>query len=208
MTPQCPKTGKWANESPKETYSILKVPMTKEMKLVLEILDSLQSEFSIDPARLYVTGQSMGGAGTWDIILRNPNLFAAAIPVCGNNDPSQAKRVIHLPIWVFHGEKDKTVPTKSSRDIVATLSKRLHHPNTAFRSRGGSPEKSELFARITAPTLILKANAEGDVRMQNEEVAGLLNNGRIAHVEGAGHSVHRDQKERLLKALKAFLGEL
>jgi len=87
-------------------------------------------------------------------------------------------------------------------------SKRLHHPDTAYRSRSGRPATSELFANITAPTLILKADAEGDVRMQNEEVAGLLNNGRIVHVEGAGHSVHRDQKERLIKALKAFLGEL
>ena len=88
------------------------------------------------------------------------------------------------------------------------ISKQLHHPNTAFRSRGNYPNKSELFARITAPTLILKADAEGDVRKKNEEVASLLKNGRIVHVEGAGHSVHRDQKERLLKALRAFLTEL
>jgi len=88
------------------------------------------------------------------------------------------------------------------------ISKQLHHPNTAFRSRGNYPNKSELFASITAPTLILKADAEGDVRKKNEEVASLLKNGRIVHVEGAGHSVHRDQKERLLKALRAFLAEL
>ncbi len=88
------------------------------------------------------------------------------------------------------------------------ISKQLHHPNTAYRSRGNYPEKSELFAKITAPTLILKADAEGDVRKKNEEVASILKNGKIVHIEGAGHSVHRDQKERLLTALRAFLGEL
>jgi len=87
-------------------------------------------------------------------------------------------------------------------------SKRLHHPDTAFRSRSGRPAMSELFVKITAPTLILKADAQGDDRKKNEEVTKLLKNGRIVHVEGARHNVRRDQKERLLKALKAFLGEL
>jgi pimeloyl-ACP methyl ester carboxylesterase len=87
-------------------------------------------------------------------------------------------------------------------------SKRLHHPDTAFISRSGRPPMSELFARITAPTLILKADARGDERKKNEEVAKLLKNGKIVHVEGARHNVRRDQKARLLRALKAFLGEL
>lgn len=87
-------------------------------------------------------------------------------------------------------------------------SKRLHHPDTAFRSRSGRPAMSELFAKITAPTLILKADAQGADRRKNEEVAELLKNGRIVHVEGARHNVRRDQKARLLKALRTFLGEL
>ena len=87
-------------------------------------------------------------------------------------------------------------------------SKRLHHPDTAFRSRSGRPAMSELFAKITAPTLILKADAQGADRRKNEEVAELLKNGRIVHVEDARHNVRRDQKARLLKALRTFLGEL
>jgi len=87
-------------------------------------------------------------------------------------------------------------------------SKRLHHPDTAFRSRSGRPPMSELFAKITAPTLVLKADARGDERKKNEEVAKLLKNGKIVHVEGARHNVRRDQKARLLKALRAFLREL
>ncbi len=87
-------------------------------------------------------------------------------------------------------------------------SKRLHHPDTAFRNRSGRPPMSELFAKITAPTLILKADAQGDERKKNEEVVKLLENGKIVHVQGARHNVRRDQKGRLLNALKVFLGEL
>ncbi len=87
-------------------------------------------------------------------------------------------------------------------------SKRLHHPKTANRNRGDRPSVSELFKQITAPTLILKADAEDDIKKQNEAVAGLLKHGEIVHVEGAKHNVRRDQKERLLESLKAFLADL
>lgn len=87
-------------------------------------------------------------------------------------------------------------------------SKRLHHPNTALLSRGGRPSTSELFKQITAPTLILKADAQGEARKQNEEIAGMLQHGKLVHVEGAKHNVRRDQNERLLVVLNAFLGEL
>lgn len=67
---------------------------------------------------------------------------------------------------------------------------------------------NELFSKITAPTLILKADAQGDIRIQNEEVTKLLTSGRIVHVEGAGHCVHRDQMQRAHQTLNTFLGEL
>ena len=87
-------------------------------------------------------------------------------------------------------------------------SKRLHHPDTAIRNNGDRPSVSELFKQITVPTLILKADAEDEVKKQNEAIAGLLKHGKIVHVEGAKHNVRRDQKERLLVALNAFLSEL
>ena len=87
-------------------------------------------------------------------------------------------------------------------------SKRRHHPDTALRNRGDRPAISELFKQITAPTLILKADAEDDVKKQNEAVASLLKHGKLVHVTGARHNVRRDQKERLLVALRAFLSEL
>jgi pimeloyl-ACP methyl ester carboxylesterase len=84
-------------------------------------------------------------------------------------------------------------------------SKRRHHPVTASISNAGRPPMSELFAKITAPTLILKADAQGDLRKQNEEVASRLVKGKIVHITGAGHNVRRENKAQTLEVLRAFL---
>jgi len=121
------------------------------------------------------------------IVERNNMSTEAMVAQCMKNDPQWGK--CECEFWA--------------------PSKKLHHPNNAYRRFGGrGPEKSELFPMITAPTLILKADAQGEVREKNEELAALLPNGRIVHVEGARHNVRRDQKEGLLQALTAFLGEL
>jgi len=86
-------------------------------------------------------------------------------------------------------------------------SKLRHHPNTAYRRIGGRPPMSELFGKITVPTLIIKADAPPDVRRQNEEVAAKLADGKIVHIDGAGHNVRREQKQRMLDALRPFLAQ-
>jgi pimeloyl-ACP methyl ester carboxylesterase len=87
-------------------------------------------------------------------------------------------------------------------------SKRRHHPDTALgRGVEARPPLSELLAKITAPTLILKAEAQGELRQQNEKVAGILKHGQIVHIEGAGHNVRRDEKQRTLAVLKPFLAK-
>ncbi|NOU36918.1 MAG: prolyl oligopeptidase family serine peptidase [Kiritimatiellaceae bacterium] len=122
LTPQCPSGKRWVNTPWNEgSYSTTNIPVSEQMKQVMEILDSVEKEFSIDPSRIYVTGQSMGGYGTWDIVLRNPHKFAAAVPVCGAGDPGQAKSIAHLPVWAFHGEKDPTVPVAGSREMIRAL---------------------------------------------------------------------------------------
>jgi predicted peptidase len=124
LTPQCPSRKQWVNTPwRKGSYSISKIPISKEFELVVQILDAVEKEFSIDSLRIYVTGQSMGGYGTWDIVLRHPNRFAAAVPVCGAGDHTQAKSIAHIPIWAFHGDKDTTVPTRGSREMVEALKK-------------------------------------------------------------------------------------
>lgn len=113
VTPQCPKNANWSSRPTNSTV--------RYIDFVLEVLDELEKEFSIDHSRLYVTGQSMGGYGTWAAITTRPNRFAAAVPVCGGGNPGAVTEIAHLPIWAFHGEKDTVVPTQKSRAMVAAL---------------------------------------------------------------------------------------
>lgn len=87
-------------------------------------------------------------------------------------------------------------------------SKRRHHPDTARAIAAGRPLMKDLFTKITAPTLILKADAQGDVRTQNEEVTKILARGKIVHIEGAGHNVRRENKAQTIEVMNAFLAHL
>src|SRR5581483_4791158 len=102
-----------------------------------EILDSLQKEYmGIDANRLYVTGLSIGGYGTWDAIERWPGYFAAAAPVAGAGDPSKAALLKNLPIWAFQGSADLSVPVAGSRDMIAAIQAAGGHPRyTEFPSQ-------------------------------------------------------------------------
>ena len=84
-------------------------------------------------------------------------------------------------------------------------SKRRHHPATVANAPSALPPISELFPKITVPTLILKADAQGDLRSQNEQVARRLTRGKIVHIEGAGHNVRRENKAQTIEVMKAFL---
>ena len=122
LTPQCPSKRLWVNWPWKRgSYSLQDVPISDPLKLAVQILDDVTSRCSVDTNRVYVTGQSMGGFGTWDIILRYPDTFAAAIPICGGGDPTEAKRITRLPVWAFHGGKDSTVPVEGTREMAAAL---------------------------------------------------------------------------------------
>ena len=101
------------------------IPVSQNMALVLPLLDSVLEEFEgkVDLDRIYVVGFSMGGYGTWDLIVRHPGRFAAAVPVCGAGDPSKAEGIKDLPVWAFHGDKDGAVPVSGSREMVAALKK-------------------------------------------------------------------------------------
>ena len=91
-------------------------------------LEASLKEFHGDRNRIYLTGLSMGGFGTWDIISRQPDRFAAAVPVCGGGDEAQAPRIAKLPIWAFHGARDMTVKPFRSRRMIAALERTGGHP--------------------------------------------------------------------------------
>lgn len=94
---------------------------SESMALLLELLDSLLADPRTDADRVYVTGISMGGYGTWDIVSRRPEIFAAAIPICGGGDVSQAARLANVRIWAFHGSADGIVPVSRSRNMVSAI---------------------------------------------------------------------------------------
>jgi len=96
--------------------------------LVYEAIWSLDEQFSIDTTRRYVTGISRGGYGTWNFICTHPEMFAAAIPVCGGGDPALAVRLTHVAVWAFHGKHDKNVPVSGSRDMINAIKKASGHP--------------------------------------------------------------------------------
>lgn len=97
-------------------------------RLALEVIDRLSREFPIDPNRIYVTGQSMGGAGVWNMITHRPKVFAAAVVCCGSVSTEDGTGAINLPLWNFHGDSDQTVPVTVSRERIAARRKAGGHP--------------------------------------------------------------------------------
>lgn len=118
---------------PWEKGSFQTPAISESLRLALELTDATLKELPIDPERVYVTGLSMGGYGTFDALVRRPDLFAGAIAVCGAGDPSKAKSIAHIPVWAWHGDKDTAVPVQGSRDMVEALKK-----------AGATPKYSEL----------------------------------------------------------------
>jgi poly(3-hydroxybutyrate) depolymerase len=114
VAPQCPLNGGWSSGDPTS-------PIRPELATVIDLLDSLAREFSIDTNRIYVTGFSMGGSGTWDIIMRFPERFAAAVPMSGGANPAYAYRCADVPIWDLHGARDNLVPVQYSRAMIDAL---------------------------------------------------------------------------------------
>jgi predicted peptidase len=105
ISPQCPDSVYW-NED-----------------LLLPFYDEIISKYPVDKNRIYITGLSMGGFGTWASVIAKPNLFAAAVPICGGGDPSKLESIKSIPIWVFHGAKDDVVPLTRSQEMVDGLKK-------------------------------------------------------------------------------------
>jgi hypothetical protein len=120
--PHCPPGGGWGG--------IPNYPAVDS--LVYEAILSLDQQYGIDVKRRYVTGISRGGYGTWHFIGTRPDLFAAAIPVCGAGDPALVRKMINVHIWAFHGRLDRNVPVSGSRDMIE-----------AFKKTGGNPKYTE-----------------------------------------------------------------
>jgi predicted peptidase len=126
IAPQCPQNMNWANLS--RTDMKLQPTATKPMELLIGLIHQLIKTQRIDSNRIYITGLSMGGYGTYDAIERYPDLFAAAVPVCGGGDTSRAASIAHIPIWIYHGAEDPAVSPIYSLDMLQALTKAGAHP--------------------------------------------------------------------------------
>jgi predicted peptidase len=106
--------------------------LSPELLLVSGILETLEKEFSIDRKRVYIAGQSLGGIGTWNFVTKRPELFAAAIVLCGAGNSDLAARAKAVPIWSFQGDADTAPIVASNRAMIAAL-----------RKAGGKPRYTE-----------------------------------------------------------------
>jgi len=118
---QCPAGRQWVDTPWSDTSHTMPAEPSEPMALAMELIDKVRREPMVDSDQVLVTGISMGGYGTWDIVQRHPDWFAAAMPCCGGGDTNQAARIKDVPIWTFHGDKDGAVPVCRSRDMVAAL---------------------------------------------------------------------------------------
>jgi predicted peptidase len=123
VIPQCPKEKKWSEVDWSKETSDLPESASDSMQSIKELLDEMIENAGVDNDRIYITGLSMGGYGTWDAIARYPGFFAAAVPICGGGDPKTVDRFRKLPIWCFHGGKDRVVKPIRSQEMVAALQK-------------------------------------------------------------------------------------
>lgn len=138
--PLCPKEITWLKKSDD----------------LLALLEELCSLYPVDETRIYLTGLSMGGYGTWDLAIKRPERFAAIVPICGGGDKKLASRLKDVPVWAFHGAEDQIVPPEESKEMVQAVkacggSARLTvYPQVDHRAWPQTYEDDEMYGWLFA----------------------------------------------------------
>ena len=107
VSPQCPEGDWW----------------TEKVEVLINLVDDIAARYKVDKKRIYLTGLSMGGYGTWSLASAYPERFAAIAPICGSGSRIMSLRLKDIPIWVFHGGKDPVVPLEESEEMVNAIRK-------------------------------------------------------------------------------------
>ena len=134
VVPQCRNGVWWAGRPPanRNQSDATADDMGEMMKMALQCVAETIETQPVDESRLYLTGISMGGFGSWDLAARQPKRWAAVVPICGGGDEANAEKLTEVPLWVVHGDADPAVPVDRSRRMVA-----------AIRAAGGHPAYTE-----------------------------------------------------------------
>ena len=121
LSPQCPPGQTWTDAD-----------------ALMQLTDEVIVKYSLNPKHVYVTGMSMGGGGTWLLGARYPNRFGAILPMCGITYPAQWAPPLHkMPVWVFHGDRDKVIPIRRSIEMVKALKQVGNHARfTILKGKG------------------------------------------------------------------------
>lgn len=135
VSPQCPENDWWLNRLPDLRF----------------LVDSIVEQYRVDSSRLYLTGLSMGGFGTWHMAVEYPELFSAIAPICGGGlgilgFPERVAEIKDLPVWAFHGEKDNIVSIEESRVLVRTLKEFGAHPMLTIYPDAGHDSWTETYS--------------------------------------------------------------
>lgn len=140
--PQCPSNDKWAeyNKNPNADSTgyiyTTDAPIKKSLQLVSQFIDTLLASGQVDRTRVYLGGLSMGGFGTYELLWRRPQTFAAAFPICGAMNPARVNDFRkNLPLWIFHGDKDAIIYVSNSR-LISNLAKNTN-PNVRYTEYPG-----------------------------------------------------------------------
>lgn len=134
-SPQCPG-GDWWDE---------------KLDVLTNLLDDIEARYDVDPDRIYLTGLSMGGYGTWALASKYPERFAAIAPICGGGKRFMAYRLKDMPVWAFHGAKDSVVPLEESEEMVKAINARggdaklTIYPDAGHDSWTKSYDNQELY---------------------------------------------------------------
>lgn len=151
VAPQCPPTPKWVDPGGGQedqqwvlssweqgaTYDLMTVPESDALKKVRAIITTLQARHKVDPDRIYVTGWSMGGYGTWDLLARTPGLFAGGLPVMGGAPIAAAPTMRNMAVWAIHNADDTSVPPQSDRQMFMALARAGARPYYLEGATGG-----------------------------------------------------------------------
>lgn len=151
--PQCPQEDYWANAiidrntKPVSLTFPKDIAPTKSLKLVMQLMDEMLSKSYVNKNQIYVGGLSMGGMGTFEILYRKPEMFAAAFAICGAGNPESAENYAKTtPMWIFHGANDDVVNPQSSVDMVGGILKYGGKPNFSLFAKDNHNSWDSAFA--------------------------------------------------------------